>query len=127
MAVSSQIETSVHIERHYAVTEIAEMWNLSADKVRDLFEREPGVLVLEKRIHATKGVTLLCAFLKRWWNGSTLGCHPNQYRGRSNHMRHHIDDTSKIADGVIKAESIATAGAPFGLTEYSAARRYANH
>ena len=40
MAVSSQIETSVHIERHYAVTEIAEMWNLSPDKVRELFERE---------------------------------------------------------------------------------------
>src|SRR5437879_8961512 len=46
MAVSSQIETSVHIERHYAVTEIAEMWNLSPDKVRELFEREVGVLVI---------------------------------------------------------------------------------
>ncbi len=46
MVVSSQIETSVHIERHYAVTEIAEMWNLSPDKVRELFEREAGVLVI---------------------------------------------------------------------------------
>ena len=46
MAVPSQIETSVHIERHYAVTEIAEMWNLSPDKVRELFEREAGVLVI---------------------------------------------------------------------------------
>ncbi len=46
MAVSSQIEISVQIERHYAVTEIAEMWNLSADKVRDLFEDEPGVLMI---------------------------------------------------------------------------------
>ena len=49
MAVPSQVETSVHIERHYAVTEIAEMWHLSADKVRELFESEPGVLVIGER------------------------------------------------------------------------------
>ena len=49
MAVPSQLETSVHIERHYAVTEIAEMWNLSVDKVRELFESEPGVLVIGER------------------------------------------------------------------------------
>jgi len=60
MAVSSQIETSVHIERHYAVTEIAEMWNLSVDKVRELFENEPGVLVLGERSprHKRRHVTL---------------------------------------------------------------------
>ncbi|MGC1417495.1 MAG: hypothetical protein WA817_19560 [Candidatus Acidiferrum sp.] len=60
MAVSSQIETSVHIERHYAVTEIAEMWNLSPDKVRELFENEPGVLVLGERSprHKRRYVTL---------------------------------------------------------------------
>ena len=33
-------------ERHYAVAEVAEMWNLSPDSVRKLFEHEPGVLVL---------------------------------------------------------------------------------
>ena len=49
MSVPSQIETSVHIERHYAVAEIAELWNLSADKVRELFENEPGVLVIGER------------------------------------------------------------------------------
>jgi hypothetical protein len=49
MAVSSQLETSAHIERHYAVAEIAEMWNLSPDKVRELFENEPGVLVIGER------------------------------------------------------------------------------
>jgi hypothetical protein len=60
MAVPSQVETSVHIERHYAVTEIAEMWNLSADKVRELFENEPGVLVLGDRSprHKRRYVTL---------------------------------------------------------------------
>jgi len=49
MAERAQIETSAHIERHYAVTEIAEMWNLSADKVRELFENEAGVLVIGER------------------------------------------------------------------------------
>ncbi len=60
MSVPNQIETSVHIERHYAVTEIAEMWSLSADKVRELFEKEPGVLVIGERSprHKRRYVTL---------------------------------------------------------------------
>jgi hypothetical protein len=33
-------------ERHYTVTEIAAIWNLSKDTVRRLFQNEPGVLVL---------------------------------------------------------------------------------
>jgi len=33
-------------EAHYAVTQIAELWNLSPDVIRKLFEREPGVLVI---------------------------------------------------------------------------------
>jgi hypothetical protein len=32
--------------RHYTVAEIATMWSLSADAVRKIFEKEPGVLVL---------------------------------------------------------------------------------
>jgi len=60
MALPSQVETSVHIERHYAVAEIAEMWNLSADKVRELFENEPGVLVIGERTphHKRRYITL---------------------------------------------------------------------
>ena len=60
MSVPSQTETSVHIERHYAVAEIAEMWNLSGDKVRELFENEPGVLVIGERSprHKRRYVTL---------------------------------------------------------------------
>jgi hypothetical protein len=60
MSVPSQTETSVHIERHYAVAEIAELWNLSADKVRELFENEPGVLVIGERSprHKRRYVTL---------------------------------------------------------------------
>jgi hypothetical protein len=42
-------QSSLHAERHYAVAEIAEMWNLSVDKVRELFADEPGVLVIGKR------------------------------------------------------------------------------
>jgi hypothetical protein len=33
-------------ERHYAVQEIAAMWNLSRDAIRKLFEDEPGVIAL---------------------------------------------------------------------------------
>lgn len=60
MVQQLSINISVHIERHYAVTEIAEMWNLSPDKVRDLFEYEPGVLVLGERSprHKRRYVTL---------------------------------------------------------------------
>ena len=60
MVAQLQIETSVRIERHYAVTEIAEMWSLSADKVRELFEDEPGVLVIGERNprHKRRYVTL---------------------------------------------------------------------
>jgi hypothetical protein len=60
MSSQSQLETSVHAERHYAVAEIAEMWNLSADKVRGLFEHEPGVLVIGDRQprHKRRYITL---------------------------------------------------------------------
>ncbi len=33
-------------ERHYSVAEIAKLWNLSADCVRRIFEKEPGVLAI---------------------------------------------------------------------------------
>jgi hypothetical protein len=33
-------------ERHYTVGQLSELWNLSPDVVRKLFEREPGVLVI---------------------------------------------------------------------------------
>jgi hypothetical protein len=34
-------------ERHYSPAELGELWNLSADTVRRMFEQEPGVLVFE--------------------------------------------------------------------------------
>jgi hypothetical protein len=33
-------------QRHYTVSEVAVLWNLSVDAVRKLFQNEPGVLVL---------------------------------------------------------------------------------
>jgi len=44
-ASPSRVSTSF-AERHYTVAEVAAMWNLSPDKVRRLFENEPGVVVL---------------------------------------------------------------------------------
>ena len=32
--------------RHYAPAEVAEMWSLSVDTVRKIFENEPGVLTI---------------------------------------------------------------------------------
>jgi len=49
MPLSTQLENAAHVERHYAVVEIAALWNLSSDKVRELFEEEPGVLVIRDR------------------------------------------------------------------------------
>lgn len=49
MGVLAEQENVAPAERHYAVIEVAEMWNLSPDKVRELFEHEPGVLVIGDR------------------------------------------------------------------------------
>ena len=39
---------SAVLERHYSPDELGELWKLSADTVRRLFECEPGVLVIER-------------------------------------------------------------------------------
>jgi len=49
MGVLAEQENVVPGERHYAVAEVAEMWHLSPDKVREIFEHEPGVLVIGDR------------------------------------------------------------------------------
>jgi hypothetical protein len=38
----------VHTEKHYKVPELAKLWSLSDDLVRDLFEDEPGVLTITR-------------------------------------------------------------------------------
>jgi hypothetical protein len=49
MGVIEQQENIAPAERHYAVIKVAELWNLSPDKVREIFEHEPGVLVIGDR------------------------------------------------------------------------------
>lgn len=49
MPSPTQIQPRTLVERHYAVAEIAAIWNLSTDKIRDLFEDEAGVLVIGRR------------------------------------------------------------------------------
>lgn len=39
-------EVSRATERHYSVAEVAEMWQLSPNAIRKLFQNEPGVLAL---------------------------------------------------------------------------------
>jgi hypothetical protein len=34
-------------ERHFSPAQIAELWSLSPDKVRRMFQNEPGVLVIK--------------------------------------------------------------------------------
>ena len=36
-------------QRHYSPAEIAAVWSLSQDKVRDLFQHEPGVVVIGEK------------------------------------------------------------------------------
>lgn len=40
-------------ERHYTPTELAELWSLSQDTVRRMFENEPGVLVFENPVRSS--------------------------------------------------------------------------
>jgi hypothetical protein len=47
-------------ERHYTPSEIAELWNLSRDVVREIFEAEPGVLVMGRdRTRSKRGYRTL--------------------------------------------------------------------
>jgi hypothetical protein len=40
-------------ERHYSPAELGELWSLSADTVRRMFECEPGVLVFENPVRSS--------------------------------------------------------------------------
>jgi len=53
------VEASDFASRHYSPAEVGELWGVSADTVRRLFEKEPGVLLIgdssrrEKRRYLT--------------------------------------------------------------------------
>ena len=36
------------LERHYSAKEIAELWGLCENSVRELFKREPGVVLIQR-------------------------------------------------------------------------------
>ena len=38
------IQREISVEKHYSVAELAEMWSLSENTIRRIFENEPGVL-----------------------------------------------------------------------------------
>lgn len=40
--------SQVVTERHFSTEELGKLWNVSGDTIRRLFEREPGVLVIER-------------------------------------------------------------------------------
>ena len=40
-------------ERHYSPADLGELWSLSADTVRRMFENEPGVLVFENPVRSS--------------------------------------------------------------------------
>jgi hypothetical protein len=53
------------LERHFSISEISEIWNVSKDTVRRMFQNEPGVLVLgdtsprqRKRLYKTLRIPL---------------------------------------------------------------------
>lgn len=52
MAVSSyspsmMVEQGVALERHFSPEQLGDIWGLSADTIRRVFEGEPGVLIIE--------------------------------------------------------------------------------
>jgi hypothetical protein len=40
-------ETPTPAERHYAPSEVAELWQFNVETIRRLFQDEPGVVVLQ--------------------------------------------------------------------------------
>jgi hypothetical protein len=45
----ARITAGLHAERHYSPSELAELWGLSSDTIRRLFEDEPGVVTIGER------------------------------------------------------------------------------
>jgi hypothetical protein len=45
----ARITLGLHAERHYSPSELAELWGLSSDTIRRLFEDEPGVVTIGER------------------------------------------------------------------------------
>ena len=53
-AISIKATSLATLERHFSISEISEIWNVSKDAVRRMFQNEPGVLVLGGRSNGRK-------------------------------------------------------------------------
>jgi hypothetical protein len=45
---TSSLESDIALEPHYSIQEVAEIWGLCENSVRELFKNEPGVVKLER-------------------------------------------------------------------------------
>jgi len=45
----ARISSTLHAERHYSPSELAELWGLSSETIRRLFQEEPGVVTIGER------------------------------------------------------------------------------
>jgi hypothetical protein len=45
---AAHLESDIARERHYSIQEVAEIWGLCENSVRELFRNEPGVLRIER-------------------------------------------------------------------------------
>jgi len=45
--LATVVQASRLFEKHFSPCELAELWSLSEDTIRRMFEREPGVLIFE--------------------------------------------------------------------------------
>ena len=43
------LRTAQSLERHFDASQVAELWGISTDLVRDIFRDEDGVLVIERK------------------------------------------------------------------------------
>jgi hypothetical protein len=48
-ATLDPIQNGVMLERHFSPQTLAELWGVSADLIRELFENEPGVIKIGDR------------------------------------------------------------------------------
>jgi hypothetical protein len=48
------VETPTPAERHYAPSEVAELWRFNVETIRQLFQDEPGVVVLQSAVKKGK-------------------------------------------------------------------------
>ena len=46
--MTKEPQSRTHAEQHYSPERLADLWDVSANTIRRLFEHEPGVLLLDR-------------------------------------------------------------------------------